>query len=75
MMLKPGQREPTEREKMATRPDKHTIPWWGPTSSDLSYQPVGLFVPRSVSDFLWERDEEAYPNVLPRWFRKKRVGR
>ena len=64
-MLHPGQREPTEREKRS-----NAVPyerrWTGaayPQPFGMPYYAVGLFLPRSVSDFLWERDEEPYPAI------------
>ena len=62
-MLHPGQREPTEEEIKKTGRDTSTASrdQW---RYDMPYQPIGLFLPRSISDFLWERDEEPYPSMV-----------
>ena len=61
-MLHPGQREPTEAEIKKTGRDTGTASrdQW---RYDMPYCPVGVFLPRDISDFLWERDEEAYPGI------------
>ena len=71
-MLHPGQREPTEREKRS-----NAVPyerrWSGaayPQPFGMPYYAVGLFLPRSISDFLWERDEEPYPHGSLRGYRR-----
>ena len=67
-MLHPGQREPMEAEIKKTGRDTGTASrdQW---RYDMPYCLVGVFLPRDISDFLWERDEEPYPHGSLRGYR------